>query len=311
MSKEQNVVRAAGTIPWRLAGDDVEVAIIHRPRYDDWSWPKGKAEKGESTPACAVRETLEETGLLVELGHPLPTARYFVQRKGEPTPKTVEYWAAQVVSEHEPEGDEVDTVRWVGVQEAASLLTYQRDVEQLEAFAQAWDDDALDTWPLVVVRHATAVPRTQWEKQDWIRPLDPDGRQRAKDLIPLLGAFGVHRILSSSAKRCVDTVTPFAEEVNIAVKGKRGLSEEGHYDRPEKAAKHVKKSLDRATPVAICSHGPVLPAMVVKIARAAQGDVAERLEEVASASLRKGEALVCHVSGRGDDARVVAVERHE
>ena len=90
-------IPAAGTLPWRLVDGALEVAIVHRPRYDDWSWAKGKLDPDEDWAVAAVRETEEETGLVVRLGPPLPEARYtLLGRDGTPDDKVVRYWSARV-----------------------------------------------------------------------------------------------------------------------------------------------------------------------------------------------------------------------
>jgi 8-oxo-dGTP pyrophosphatase MutT (NUDIX family) len=93
-----SVVRAAGVLPWRRKKGRLQVALVHRPRYDDWSWAKGKLDPGEEWPVAAARETDEETGLRVALGVPLPDSRYMLLgRDGTPDEKVVRYWAARVV----------------------------------------------------------------------------------------------------------------------------------------------------------------------------------------------------------------------
>lgn len=127
-------VRAAGGIVTR-PGDGGRVLVVHRPHYDDWSFPKGKRDPGETDEACALREVLEETGLTCTLGAELPSIEY-VDRKGRA--KVVRYWAMVVVAGPQSEAefvpnDEVDVVRWVTPDEARELLTYPRDRELLEA----------------------------------------------------------------------------------------------------------------------------------------------------------------------------------
>lgn len=126
-------VRAAGGVVSRYGGKDV--IVIHRPKYDDWSLPKGKKETGESDEECAVREVEEETGLLCELGEELPTIRYR-DRKGRF--KEVRYWAMEPQSGDLQEGnDEVDEVRWVPLARAFELLSYVHDREVVAAWASA------------------------------------------------------------------------------------------------------------------------------------------------------------------------------
>ena len=127
-----DTVRAAGGVVWRRGADGaVEVLVVHRPKYDDWSFPKGKLDPGETEEECALREVDEETGLRCELGEELPTTMY-VDRKGRP--KRVRYWAMTVSGGAFTPNDEVDEIRWLPPAEASRLLTHARDGEVLSAF---------------------------------------------------------------------------------------------------------------------------------------------------------------------------------
>ena len=130
---EEVSVTAAGAIPWRLNSvnkDQLEVLLIHRPRYDDWSWPKGKIDAGETIPECAVREVEEETGLRCSLGPELPSTDY-TDPKGRP--KRVRYWAMEVVGGELRYEHEVDAARWLSPLEATEALSYERDADVLRA----------------------------------------------------------------------------------------------------------------------------------------------------------------------------------
>ena len=310
-------IPAAGTLPWRVTDGSLEVALVHRPRYDDWSWAKGKLDPGEEWPVAAARETEEETGLVVRLGPPLPESRYVVLDRGEPGDKVVRYWSARVTGGHGRLENEIDDVVWLDVAEAHTRLDYARDRDQLLALVRLQQEDRLDTWPLVLVRHAHAVSRGSYEgADDRLRPLDKAGRARASGLAAVLAAYGVTRVLSSPSTRCVDTVAPYAEGAGLRLRTRDGLSEEGHAEAPLKARTHLQRLLDRGEPALLCSHGPVLPALLDEVAARLDLDtsgsveVVESFAEARDEKLAKGEALVCHVVGTGDSARVVAVERH-
>jgi len=124
-------VQAAGGVIWRRAGDDLEILVVHRPRYDDWTFPKGKLEPGEDHEQGAHREVLEETGLTVDLGAELEAAHY-VDHKGRP--KTVRYWAMTVVGGEFEANDEVDALEWLPRREVARRLSYRRDADVLDSF---------------------------------------------------------------------------------------------------------------------------------------------------------------------------------
>jgi 8-oxo-dGTP diphosphatase len=123
-------VRAAGGVVWRRRdGDEVEVLLVHRPRYRDWTFPKGKVEDGETDEQAAVREVEEETGLRCELGPELPSTAYTDLKL---RPKRVRYWAMEATADGEA-GSEVDEVQWVSIEEAPERLSHRRDREVLRA----------------------------------------------------------------------------------------------------------------------------------------------------------------------------------
>jgi 8-oxo-dGTP diphosphatase len=301
---------AAGAVPWRRRKGVLQVAMVHRPRYDDWSWAKGKLDAGEEWPVAAVREVAEETGYQVHLGRPLPTSTYPIGSLSGLATKEVRYWAAEVVGGSGKLVNEIDEVAWLAADEAALRLDYARDQEQLRSLVQADERDELTTWPLAVVRHAKANPRGSWPGPDPLRPLDTRGSERAAALAPVLAAYGVRRLVSSPSIRCMDTLRPYAAQSRITMRSKAGLSEEGFADDPSRAPFHVERMVQRSAPAAVCGHGPVLPAMLDVLATRARDLALDQLHEAADLGLAKGEVLVAHLSGSGEQARVVAVERH-
>jgi 8-oxo-dGTP pyrophosphatase MutT (NUDIX family)/phosphohistidine phosphatase SixA len=318
-----NVIQAAGALPWRRRRGALEVALVHRPRYDDWSWPKGKLDPGEQWPAAAVREVFEETGFHVRLGRTLPTSLYRVpDATGRPSAKECRYWAAEVVGGDGTLVNEIDEVQWLDVPTAATRLTYARDSEQLHALDQADSTGTLTTWPMVIVRHAKSRPRGSWSGADSSRPLNARGREQAQALVPILAAYGVTRVLTSPSVRCVDTVRPYAKSAGARPRMKEGLSEEGFDEQPDRAAHHLTRLLERGNAAVLCSHGPVLPVLLGLLAEVADSDDwgaggarSERspkaaLSEAGDRGMGKGEALVTHIVGTGEQARVVDVEQH-
>ncbi len=307
------VIPAAGTIPWRRVNGALEVALVHRPRYDDWSWPKGKLDRGEDWPVTAVRETFEETGLKVRLGVPLPGAEYVVlDRDGAPAAKTVRYWAAQVVGGKGRLVNEVDEVAWLDVPTAYDRLDYARDREQLAAVVRADQQGMLQTRSLSVVRHARALPRSAWRGADPDRPLDALGRRRSDALVPLLTAYGVDRVVSSPSVRCRDTLAPYAIAGGVRLRLRDALSEEGFAADPNGAVKATRRELRRGTTTALCSHRPVLPIVLAILADASAPGAQEArlsLMEAVVEGMDKGEVLVTHLAMIPEPA-VVAVERH-
>jgi 8-oxo-(d)GTP phosphatase len=204
-------IRAAGAVLWRRSGRGTEVALVHRPRYDDWSFPKGKAKRGEHVLETAVREVTEETGMRPVLGRPLAVAHYDSGGR----PKRVDYWAARPApggGEFQP-GDEVDRLQWLPLTAARGRLSYQRDVAMLDAFS----DGPADTVPLVLLRHASAGNKGEWPGKDLDRPLDPGGTAAAGRLAGLLACFAPRRVITSPAERCVATIRPYAAQTGTPV----------------------------------------------------------------------------------------------
>ncbi len=242
---------------WRKARNEPEVLLVHRPRWEDWSFPKGKLDRNEPAYAAALREVLEETGLTVRLGPRLPDTTYTVS--GGQT-KTVNYWCARTIGGSDisayPRNAEIDDLTWVPLSRAVGELSYPFDVDLLEEFASA----AYDTAPLIVLRHAHARSRRAWRADDSERPLKADGKEQSHRLVPLLRAYGIKRVVSSDAVRCVDSVLPYVNENPTARLQLDPSISEDTFDA-EGLGSRIRKELDSSRRVVICSHRPVLPAI--------------------------------------------------
>ncbi|WP_036563164.1 NUDIX hydrolase [Nocardioides halotolerans] len=284
-------VQAAGVVVFGRRGS---VLLVHRPKYDDWSFPKGKLDPGERATTAAVREVEEETGLRVRLGPPLGGQRYPV-REGM---KTVHYWTGRVVGDPDVSGyapnAEIDDVAWVGVDEAARVLTYERDVATLH--------EALDlprkTRTVVVLRHAVARSKRSWSRKDSRRPLVAAGERQAERLVPVLAAYDVRTLVSSSSTRCVQTLDPYSRESAAPIEELDGLTEEsatrsGVRRLVRDRVQAVDDAPARAGGLVLCTHRPVLPWVFEAL-------------ELADPGLEKGEFLVAHRR----KGVVVATERH-
>ena len=189
------ITTAAGGVVWRKrprparTKPRIEVLVVHRPSYDDWTFPKGKTDPGETLPVTAVREIAEETGLRVRLGHPLQHVIYPVTGGT----KHVAYWCARVVGADDAPfvpNKEVDEIRWVGLRDADALLTYPHDSALLATFSELEERQAHRTRTLIVLRHGKAVPRSD-DLDDLDRPLTTTGMARAQELVPRLAAYGI------------------------------------------------------------------------------------------------------------------------
>ncbi|EPD70505.1 NUDIX hydrolase [Corynebacterium pyruviciproducens] len=202
---------AAGAVLWKGDVSDPRVAIIHRPCYDDWSLAKGKLDPGESLPVTAVREIFEETGYTVKLGKLLGKVSYPVLDRT----KIVYYWTARVLGGHFVPNDEVDEMRWVTLDEARDLLTYEVDTHVLEKAEKRFRLPAQSR--VLLVRHAKAHDRGKWAGDDNLRPLEKKGLRQAEMLVPMLLGFRPERVFSAEPDRCQSTAAPIAEEVGVSV----------------------------------------------------------------------------------------------
>ena len=282
---------AAGAVVSRKARNGTEVLLVHRPRYDDWSFPKGKLDLGEHVATAAVREVAEETGLDIRLGPPLTTQRYTV-RNGEAKVKDVHYWAGRVVggddvSTYRP-NSEIDEVAWAPIAEARERLTYPRDRETLDEFAQV----RTRSCPLVILRHSRARVRGSWRGDDRDRTLTKAGEFQAEQMVPLLRAYRIQHALSSSSRRCWSTLAPYADVAEVDIEVSDDLSEEDATGTTVSA--HVERLLSSKEPAVLCTHRPVLPWVFEALA----------LED---RKLEPGALFVAHHR----HGKVVAVEQHE
>lgn len=313
-----SVVQAAGALVWRVRQGRLQVALVHRPRYKDWSWPKGKLDPGEAPVTAAWREVAEEIGHDVVLGVPLPSLSY-------PLPdgrtKRVRLWAAQVAGRPEAAAlrarppvppaprDEIDQARWFDVETAAHRLTRPTDRAPLDVLVDAHAHGRLDTRALVVVRHAAARKRAAWEGGEATRPLTSSGHVQATALVPMLSAFGVTSVVTSDWERCTATVDPYAQAASVATTLVPGLTESGHDDHPARVAALVAGLVDGGEDAVLCTHRPVLPTVFDVVAQHSGREVADALPRE-DPFLRTAEMLVAHVAATGVGPRVVATERH-
>ena len=299
-------ILAAGALAWREKGDGVQVLLVHRPRYDDWSIPKGKLDKGETSPAAAVREVAEETGYRVRLRRPLPTATYLMP---DGRTKVVNYWAATVRATIAPgpkNRREVDEVRWVPLEEASELVTRQNDQVPLEALRRFLEADELETAPIIIQRHGAALSRAKWRREEALRPLNKKGKKQARALPPLLDAFDPASVLSSPWERCRATIEPLATIEGLKIRTKDALTEAGHAEHPARTAAVIDRVLAQARPTVVCTHRPVLPTVIDAVRAVAAPGVGLELPRE-DPYLAAGEALLLHTT---TDGRVVAIERH-
>jgi 8-oxo-(d)GTP phosphatase len=294
-------IRAAGAVLWRPAGHGTQVALVHRPKYDDWSLAKGKLEPGEHVLLAAVREVEEETGLGITLGLRLPPVRYEVLGQ----PKVVDYWAARA----DPSAGEfranheVDRLDWVALSQAEARLSYDHDAALVARFGAA----PRPTVPLILVRHASAGSKADWRKEDLLRPLDSHGKQQARLLARLLACFGPGRVLSSPAERCLATVRPYASGIGADVEGipAFGPPQPGEKKAVRRAAADALAAAAAEAAagermVVICAHRENIPLLLSAICHQLGAPVP------AGEPLRKGGFIVLHRAA----GQLAGIERH-
>ena len=288
-------VEAAGGVLWRGDPAAPEVCVVHRPRYDDWSLPKGKLDIGEHPLLGALREVEEETGFAARPGRRLGSLRYVVPEG----PKRVRYWACEAVDGAFSANREVDELRWLPVPDALALLSPIHDRGVLERYAA----DTRRTRAVAVVRHASAGDKKGWTGADADRPLDLAGRGRAALVASLLAAYDVRRVAAADVKRCRETVEPYARGlgVKVSVLPETGA---GSFEKdPVAAVDAVGALLATSGAAAWCGQREVIPDLTAALVSRLGGGVdPDELRD-----LRKGALLLLHVDEA--DGKLVAVER--
>jgi 8-oxo-(d)GTP phosphatase len=286
MAKEIPSIFAAGVVLIKKDRFSKKVAIIHRPYREDWSLPKGKIEKDEIPQITALRELAEETGLVGILKNPLPSRLYYKESEL----KKVYYWKAELREESNfIANEEVDKLVWSTKNNLRKNLTYPDDVElALIALNQP------DTSPLILLRHAQAEKRADWSDRyqkrppiDTVRPLTKSGFNQIEKINQILHSYGIKRVISSDATRCISTVTKFAAEINQPIGAYQILNEFSWQANPSPALGLLSEILHDPTPQVVCGHRPALP----EIAKFIESQV----ESVKlDAALSPGAMLVIH-----------------
>ncbi len=253
------IVYAAGAVLWRPGNIDsaehgIEVAVIHRPRYDDWSLPKGKVDPGETAPVAAVREVFEETGQHAILGRRLDMVSYPIDQGV----KKVYYWAARGTGGEFTPGNEVDDLIWLPIADAMKKLDYTQDRKVLRRFTKK----PADTQTLLVVRHGTAGRKSRFKGDDAKRPLDKRGRAQAEALVRQLLAFGATQVYAADRVRCHQTVEPLAEELGVPVENEVTLTEEAYAKSAKRGRRRIVEIAEQQGTPVVCTQGKVIPDLI-------------------------------------------------
>jgi 8-oxo-dGTP pyrophosphatase MutT (NUDIX family)/phosphohistidine phosphatase SixA len=275
-------IEGAGAVLWQsIEGGDVKIAIIHRPRYDDWSLPKGGVDAGESHIQAAFREVLEETGVKAIFGPEIGTVDYEVNG----VTKEVRYWLAEAdeFNAATPNPEEVDAIEWVSISAAIEKLSNSDDRE----IVRMADEFGFGSTPLILLRHAKALKRDLWDGDDGDRPLEHVGQIQAAKIPAIYAPYAIEKIYSSDAIRCVQTIEAMAAEYGITPIYSSEISEFGFEKDSEKALDYALSVMLADKSSVMCSHNPVLPKLVKKL-------IGKKNFKRLSAELKPGDSFVLH-----------------
>ncbi|MEP6461931.1 MAG: NUDIX hydrolase [Frankiaceae bacterium] len=293
---DSSLIEAAGAVLWRPAQRGVEIALIHRPRYDDWSLPKGKLLPGEHPFAGALREVTEETGSTGSLGRNLGEIRYRIN--GDP--KRVRYWSLQHSDGTFAPGDEVDVLTWLPPRAARKQLTFPHDLPVLDRFLTR----PMPSWPLMLVRHASAGRRAAWKAEDSGRPLDKRGQRQAEALTDLLCAYRPKQIITADVERCRQTVRPVVSASGLPLVEEPLFSEDGYRSEPAAAIARLVAIAASGVPTVVCSQGKSIPGLLSGLC----GELDGKLR--GDPAVRKGGAWLVHLAWGADPLPdIVSLER--
>lgn len=303
-------VYAAGAVVWRVVDDKLRILLIHRTKYRDVTLPKGKVDPGEMLAETAVREVLEETGIRVSLGVPVGVSRYHLPSNKQ---KVVHYWSAEATEDAIRESTfvpnrEIAALEWVSVKKARARLSYPIDLEIIDFFEKLVADGALRTFPIIVLRHAKALQRSDWDGLDAERRLTGRGRKQAASIVGPLRAFGVSTIVTSDARRCTQTVKPLARALERKSIKTPKISQDAWEDATDDIRSVVGRRVREREAAVLCSHAPVIPGILAEIALATGTIQGSYLSS--AADLEPAAFSVVHLSTSNPGSGIIAIETH-
>ena len=303
-------VLAAGAVCWRETKRGVEILLVYRTQHRDTSLPKGKVDPGETLPETAVREIAEETGLVVTIGPPLGVVEYQLPNGRD---KVVYYWAAEVgelamANSTFAANDEIESLHWMSPTDARSALSYPHDVDIVDRFAELHEQGRARTFAIIALRHGKATPPENWDGPDATRPLLQRGIDQSLSVAPGIAAYRPVKLISSTAVRCQQTISPTARVTGLEVKEKAEISQDAFRSDGAAVTRVVAKRLRHRRSAVLCSHGPVLPQIIDAVVRATNTPDSGKLQR--AAMLGTGEYAVLHVPIDHPESGVVAVEVH-
>jgi len=264
----QPTIWAAGGVVYRMREAEPEILLVHRPRYGDWSLPKGKLDRHESFKACAEREVYEETGVSGVVERAIGTVGYVTPAGNN---KVVRYWLIRAKDESFSPNSEVDKIRWLRLKRAREKASYGRDVAVLRAGALMAQERVPGT--VFLVRHADAGSRKKWKKADSVRPISMKGHEQVEALVTRLVRTPINAIVSSPSLRCEQTVGPLAQLLGLKVKQSKLLR--GTVP-PEDVLRLIKEA--RGTRTVLCTHREAVGPLIEHLAADPRVDVSGKLE---------------------------------
>lgn len=311
ITRPVTTVYAAGAVLWRTIGSDIHVLVIHRTGHKDVSLPKGKVDPGETLPQTAVREIREETGIKVSLGVPVGATEY-VMPNGKN--KFVQYWAAEVTTKAIQKSkfvpnDEVAALEWLPLASARGELSYEPDKEILDNFAALVKEGVTKTFAVVVLRHGKATSPSDWRGDDATRPLTERGLTQSHGIVRTIASWKPKRFISSTAVRCVETITPVATALKKTIKITNKISQDAFESGKGDVRSVVGEIVRKRKSTVVCSHGPVSPAVIREIALATGTPWTSALEE--AGLLNTASFSVVHLSSTHPSSGIIAVETHD
>lgn len=276
---------SAGAVVVRGEAEAIDVLMVQQG--PGWRLPVQSIGPDEYLASCAARAARTDAQLGIRLGAPIEAA---------PPPdgaRPVAWWRAWAIPGTSSIGDGIDHIAWVPADEAAGRVA-GTDQEQVIRRGVA----LASTVPILVVRHGKAMARSDWSGRDQARPLAARGRRQANALRPLLFAFGITRLASSTSTRCVKTLVPYGTAEQLEIEGWATLTEEQGERNPKAVDKLMRRlvdqTLDGGVPLAICGHRPVLPAMLGALG-------------IPTLPLKPGACVVAHLDPNG---QALAFEHH-
>jgi 8-oxo-dGTP pyrophosphatase MutT (NUDIX family) len=291
-------VLAAGGVLWRRDARNPEVALVHRPKYDDWSLPKGKAKLGEHLLVTALREVTEETGHRPRIGPHLTTVRYRVTSGCQLSNKVVTYWAMRCAGGSFLASREVDAMEWLPLDEAAWRLSSESDRAVLRTFAHT----RRDTEPLLLIRHgATVAPPARPARRPEAQRLNRSGREQAASLVPVLAGLGITDLLSADLPSCVDMLAPFAATTGLTVRREAQLTRDGFAGNERVVAARIRRDASSSHALVVCGGQRVITGLVSALSRGSY------IRPPRETTIRKGGWWLLHHRA----GAISAYERHD